>query len=891
MLSQSYSHDEAKEIFKVAHAKYGTLWKSMANDPFVKKEYERLLSIQSKQLNQSNHAKHETNDVLQIRSRIPLSSNNNQKMEDNAKKNGGSDDQRIDDEDVENRYNNDTRKVVATVQQTTNTLSTDQNSEMKPPSNKQRVNDFMTAIDLINNNNVTSTNFQLSSSCCDIFGCNNNCSEPILLEEEDGNECVDSSSLMMNEGKYKKDNESKNETNAEGGMELSETLINNLKNLMVSPIPNNVNKNSNENKSEQYEISKIPMTIERHDKTVLDYSYANHHLDTPIISSVKSSSSNSSSSSVSSSDSDESIIRFDVSHIANDANDANEQSLNDSFNINVSGTASERNGISNIAASPAAELFKSSRNNSSSSSSSSSSSDGGDSVIRFDVSHIATNDNDGDDDDDDVNEQSLNDSFNINVSVAASERNGISNIVTSASAKAPNSSYSSSSSSDNDDSVIRFDVSHIATNDDDCDDAIGESVNDSFNINASIVKNESDGNSNIETMTVDEQDKEEMVETQNLSNHLLTNNKNKSGSSISISSEEAEWTENEDEPLYTEAETTQPNNVIILSDDESLSEQESFEDENDDKFIDSHRSISSNDDDSTDNEFVMNDSLPNIEPRHKYQSEYHVDSESDDSDIDIISPPKLTQIQRKKKKSNFNNERELITKSTFRTFNKIVFNSALSSVEVVWSKRLTSTAGLTRLKRKKMGENWQYHASIELSTKLIDDKSRLQSTLMHEMCHAAAWIIDNIHKPPHGKCFKKWGNLAMRKIDGLLVSTTHEYVTNTFKHAWHCTNPNCNFIVQRHSRSVNIERHLCGKCSGNLEEIEVPSPRSIKQRNFTPKKKRAASGFSLFVQKHSKAVRVNLIASSGSGTGKVTQQEVMKECARLWREQKLEDKV
>lgn len=811
MLSQSYSHDEAKEIFKVAHAKYGTLWKSMANDPFVKKEYERLLSIQSKQLNQSNHAKHETNDVLQIRSRIPLSSNNNQKMEDNAKKNGGSDDQRIDDEDVENRYNNDTRKVVATVQQTTNTLSTDQNSEMKPPSNKQRVNDFMTAIDLINNNNVTSTNFQLSSSCCDIFGCNNNCSEPILLEEEDGNECVDSSSSMMNEGKYKKDNESKNETNAEGGMELSETLINNLKNLMVSPIPNNVNKNSNENKSEQYEISKIPMTIERHDKTVLDYSYANHHLDTPIISSVKSSSSNSSSSSVSSSDSDESIIRFDVSHIANDANDANEQSLNDSFNINVS--------------------------------------------------------------------------------VAASERNGISNIVTSASAKAPNSSYSSSSSSDNDDSVIRFDVSHIATNDDDCDDAIGESVNDSFNINASIVKNESDGNSNIETMTVDEQDKEEMVETQNLSNHLLTNNKNKSGSSISISSEEAEWTENEDEPLYTEAETTQPNNVIILSDDESLSEQESFEDENDDKFIDSHRSISSNDDDSTDNEFVMNDSLPNIEPRHKYQSEYHVDSESDDSDIDIISPPKLTQIQRKKKKSNFNNERELITKSTFRTFNKIVFNSALSSVEVVWSKRLTSTAGLTRLKRKKMGENWQYHASIELSTKLIDDKSRLQSTLMHEMCHAAAWIIDNIHKPPHGKCFKKWGNLAMRKIDGLLVSTTHEYVTNTFKHAWHCTNPNCNFIVQRHSRSVNIERHLCGKCSGNLEEIEVPSPRSIKQRNFTPKKKRAASGFSLFVQKHSKAVRVNLIASSGSGTGKVTQQEVMKECARLWREQKLEDKV
>jgi hypothetical protein len=53
---------------------------------------------------------------------------------------------------------------------------------------------------------------------------------------------------------------------------------------------------------------------------------------------------------------------------------------------------------------------------------------------------------------------------------------------------------------------------------------------------------------------------------------------------------------------------------------------------------------------------------------------------------------------------------------------------------------------------------------------------------------------------------------------------------------------------------------------------------------YTPKKKRQASGFSLYVQTHSSDVRA-MLQSERNG-GKVTQQEVMKECGRLWREQK-----
>lgn len=80
----------------------------------------------------------------------------------------------------------------------------------------------------------------------------------------------------------------------------------------------------------------------------------------------------------------------------------------------------------------------------------------------------------------------------------------------------------------------------------------------------------------------------------------------------------------------------------------------------------------------------------------------------------------------------------------------------------------------------------------------------------------------------------------------------------------------------------------CGKCKGKLVEIEVPGTSkgdsSTLVNGYTPKKKRQASGFSLFVQARSKSVREKLqIQSKGA---KVSQQEVMKECGRLWKEEK-----
>jgi hypothetical protein len=30
----------------------------------------------------------------------------------------------------------------------------------------------------------------------------------------------------------------------------------------------------------------------------------------------------------------------------------------------------------------------------------------------------------------------------------------------------------------------------------------------------------------------------------------------------------------------------------------------------------------------------------------------------------------------------------------------------------------------------------------------------VEATLLHEMCHAAAWLVDHCAKPPHGTVFK-----------------------------------------------------------------------------------------------------------------------------------------
>jgi predicted SprT family Zn-dependent metalloprotease len=304
--------------------------------------------------------------------------------------------------------------------------------------------------------------------------------------------------------------------------------------------------------------------------------------------------------------------------------------------------------------------------------------------------------------------------------------------------------------------------------------------------------------------------------------------------------------------------------------DESSSEVEW----NDDEDEEEDESIVSDDDImAQENTIII---LDDDDDESDYESDYDTKSLVDEA-LGSDKPQKSS----KKDKLHFKRNRDAITLATKQLFDKTVFKGALESVQVTYVPRLTSTAGLTRLKTRTTNGVQSRLASIELSSKLIDDEQRLRSTLMHELCHAAAFLVDGVTKPPHGACFKKWSKVAMKLIPEITVSTTHSYVTNTHKYAWACTNSDCRIIIKRHSNSVNVDRHVCGKCKSKLIEIEVKSKDSSE---IVPKKKREASGFSLYVQQHSSSVRARLEKESKGK--KIEQKEVMKELSVMWRNSK-----
>jgi len=163
------------------------------------------------------------------------------------------------------------------------------------------------------------------------------------------------------------------------------------------------------------------------------------------------------------------------------------------------------------------------------------------------------------------------------------------------------------------------------------------------------------------------------------------------------------------------------------------------------------------------------------------QSTFNTGSEPDENDSDVETTRRSPHPKNNGKQANalasskstkklFQKQRDQLTTSTFEEFNTKAFNSALTLVPITWSNRLRKTAGVTYLKQIKHHSSPKRTAHIELSCKVVDNEYRLRSTLLHEMCHAAAWLVDGIHNPPHGPSFKTWANRAMKKVRHLCGS-------------------------------------------------------------------------------------------------------------------------
>eukprot|EP00984_Skeletonema_dohrnii_P020898 scaffold10295_cov121-Skeletonema_dohrnii-CCMP3373.AAC.1 len=357
------------------------------------------------------------------------------------------------------------------------------------------------------------------------------------------------------------------------------------------------------------------------------------------------------------------------------------------------------------------------------------------------------------------------------------------------------------------------------------------------------------------------------------------------------SSSEEEW----DGDMSPDEKKKQPraeriNTVIILSDDEEYDSESESEVEDDEQSA----FTISDDDDDCGSESDASDASSIVKSKTKKNPPPPIRTNNTKSPRiprkkkAVLTTPKATKSTSSQSRViNFNKSRDKLTSETFAEFNQRAFANQLSSVKVEWSKKLNTTAGITRM-RGKLGEQYSDSrvATIELATKVIENEEQLRSTLLHEMCHAAAWLVDGVHKPPHGKVFKNWASKSMRKIKDVEVTTTHDYQIS-YKFAWACTNAKCNVVIKRHSRSVDLNKHCCGKCKNKLIEIEVPQKgQDISNNAFTPKKQRKTSEYALFVKKHSANIREKLARERSCSAKEVSQADVMKECGAEWQRRK-----
>ncbi|OQE96597.1 hypothetical protein PENNAL_c0001G01244 [Penicillium nalgiovense] len=168
-------------------------------------------------------------------------------------------------------------------------------------------------------------------------------------------------------------------------------------------------------------------------------------------------------------------------------------------------------------------------------------------------------------------------------------------------------------------------------------------------------------------------------------------------------------------------------------------------------------------------------------------------------------------------------------------------------IKIVWTKNFRNTAGRATVRSERFlkGEagveepgKRRYYATIELSEKVLDTEDKILCTMTHEYCHLLdIMVTENRAKgtAQHGASFKQWGARCVRALEGhpiyggrVEVTTKHTYEIN-HKYIWACKVQGCDFKVGRHSKSVDPNRHFCGRCRGSLEQIK-PVPRAVAPR-------------------------------------------------------------
>ncbi|XP_034249369.1 acidic repeat-containing protein-like isoform X2 [Thrips palmi] len=197
---------------------------------------------------------------------------------------------------------------------------------------------------------------------------------------------------------------------------------------------------------------------------------------------------------------------------------------------------------------------------------------------------------------------------------------------------------------------------------------------------------------------------------------------------------------------------------------------------------------------------------------------------------------------------NFKAKKEELTRRLFKLFNREVFDKRLpDDMLLEWNGRLVRTAGLCYCKLIRKNGVTTRTSKISLSTKVITSPDRLRDTLIHEMCHAAVWLLNNI-SGGHGPFWKSWAHKAMKRFPELpSIERCHTYNIET-KFTYKCTK--CGYSFGRHSKSLDLDKKRCGYCYGRFEVLLSSQVQGQNNPEKVMKTPRAPNAFALFVKEN-----------------------------------------
>ncbi|XP_073425989.1 uncharacterized protein [Dendrobates tinctorius] len=102
--------------------------------------------------------------------------------------------------------------------------------------------------------------------------------------------------------------------------------------------------------------------------------------------------------------------------------------------------------------------------------------------------------------------------------------------------------------------------------------------------------------------------------------------------------------------------------------------------------------------------------------------------------------------------TKFQENKEELANRLYRLYNETIFRNQLpEEMEIVWVEMPPPVAGITYTLRRRR----QRCCRIELSDNVVTSVERLRSTLAHEMCHAACWLIDE-ERVNHGPLWQAY---------------------------------------------------------------------------------------------------------------------------------------